>query len=91
MRAGAPATAAAALLLGAALPAAQAQDLCLFNAGNSTFNLKPFKAGTYYQVNDASNNVGSSNYSYFFNICGNGELPPTPASRPRRLCTEEPP
>lgn len=44
-RAGA-ASAAALLLLLRLRPASAQGDLCLFNAGNSTFNLRQFKAGT---------------------------------------------
>lgn len=42
LRAGA--ASAAAVLLLALRPASAQQDLCLFNAGNSTFNLRPFTA-----------------------------------------------
>jgi len=62
--------AAAAVALLAAAAAAQ-PDLCLYNAGNSTFNLRPLQSATGIQVNDASNNAGSINYTYVFNLCAN--------------------
>ena len=45
MRAGA-ASAAALLLLLRLRPASAQADLCFFNAGNSTFNLRQFQANT---------------------------------------------
>jgi hypothetical protein len=56
---------------GAAALGALAAGFCTFNPGNSSFNLQPFQAQTYYKVQDSSNNVASRNYTYFFNFCTN--------------------
>lgn len=52
-------------------------DICKIDFGNSSFNLYPLQTPAFYLVQDSRNNVGSStNYTYFFNVCGNtGFLP----------------